>query len=70
MAMISVAEESNNLDSVLVNIADRIDNKIERQLAVMVRLVEPIMLVLIGGMVLFILTALLLPVFDMSSAIS
>ena len=70
MAMISVAEESNNLDNVLVNIADRIDNKVERQLAVMVRLVEPVMLVMIGGMVLFVLVALLLPVFDMSSAIS
>ena len=70
MAMISVAEESNNLDNVLVNIADRIDNKIERQLGVMVRLVEPVMLVVIGGMVLFILVALLLPVFDMSTAVS
>ena len=70
MAMISVAEESNNLDNVLVNIADRIDNKVERQLTMMVRLVEPVMLVMIGGMVLFVLVALLLPVFDMSSAIS
>lgn len=70
MAMISVAEESNNLDHVLVKIADRLDNKVERQLSMMVRLVEPVMLVLIGGMVLFILVALLLPVFDMSSAIS
>ena len=69
MAMISVAEESNNLDNVLVKIADRLDSKIERQLAVMVRLVEPVMLVLIGGMVLFILVALLLPVFDMSTAV-
>jgi general secretion pathway protein F/type IV pilus assembly protein PilC len=70
MAMISVAEESNNLDHVLVNIANRIDSKVERQLTVMVRLVEPVMLVMIGGMVLFVLVALLLPVFDMSSAIS
>ena len=36
----------------------------------MVRLVEPVMLVLIGGLVLFVLVALLLPVFDMSAAVS
>ena len=70
MAMIRVAEESNNLDNVLINIADTMETKIERQLTIMVRMLEPIMLVLIGGAVLFILVALLLPVFDMSSAVS
>jgi general secretion pathway protein F/type IV pilus assembly protein PilC len=67
MAMISVAEESNTLDTVLVNIADALDRKIARQLDVMVRLVEPLLLVVMGGAILFILVALLLPVFDMSS---
>ncbi len=69
MAMISVAEEANTLDTVLLNVADRIDQRIQRQLAMMVRLVEPMMLVLIGGVVLFILVALLLPIFDMSTAV-
>ena len=70
MAMIRVAEESNNLDHVLINVADVMDRKVERQLGVMVRLVEPLMLVLIGGVVMFILAALLLPVFEMSSVVS
>jgi general secretion pathway protein F/type IV pilus assembly protein PilC len=68
MAMISVAEESNNLDDVLVNIADGIDRKNARQLDVMVRLVEPIMLLVMGGLIMFVLVALLLPVFDMSAS--
>jgi type II secretory pathway component PulF len=67
MAMISVAEQSNTLDTVLVNIADTLDRKIARQLDVMVRLVEPMMLVVMGGVILFVLVALLLPVFDMSA---
>jgi len=67
MAMISVAEESNTLDTVLVNIADKLDRKIARQLDVMVRLVEPLMLLVMGGVILFVLVALLLPVFDMSA---
>ncbi len=69
MAMISVAEESNNLDDVLINIADGLDQKTARQLDMMVRLIEPLMLVIMGGVIMFVLVALLMPVFDMSSAI-
>mgnify|MGYP003340803066 FL=1 len=47
MAMIRVAEESNTLDEVLVKISDRIDGRIERKLDVLVRMIEPLMLVFI-----------------------
>ncbi len=69
MAMISVAEQSNSLDDVLVRIADRADQRIERRLDVMVRLVEPVMLLIIGSMVLFIIVGVLLPVFDLNATI-
>lgn len=69
MAMIRIAEESNTLDEVLVKIADRIDQQIERRLEVMVRMIEPLMLVLIGGMVMFVIVGVLLPVFDMNSTV-
>jgi type II secretory pathway component PulF len=69
MAMIRIAEESNNLDTVLVGIADTIDRRIEKQLTMMVRFVEPIMLVLIGVAIMFVLVALLLPVFEMSTSV-
>lgn len=67
MAMISIAEESNNLETVLINIADGIDRKTSRQLDVMVRLIEPMMLLIMGSVILFVMIALLLPVFEMSS---
>lgn len=70
MAMISVAEESNTLDSVLLNIADTLDRKIARQLDIMVRLVEPALLLVMGTVILFVMVALLLPVFDMSTTVS
>lgn len=69
MAMIRIAEESNTLDEVLVKIADRIDQKIERKLEVLVRMIEPLMLVLIGGMVMFVIVGVLLPVFDLNSSV-
>lgn len=69
MAMIRIAEEANSLDEVLVRVADRIDQRIERQLDIMVRMVEPMMLLVIGSMVLFIIVGVLLPVFDLNSSI-
>jgi general secretion pathway protein F/type IV pilus assembly protein PilC len=70
MAMISVAEEANSLDSVLLNIADTLDRRLARQLDVMVRLIEPALLLVMGTVILFVLVALLLPVFDMSTNLS
>ncbi|MGD9855635.1 MAG: type II secretion system F family protein [Planctomycetaceae bacterium] len=68
MAMIAVAEESNNLEVVLHNVADGIDRKISRQLDTMVRLIEPALLMVMGSAVLFVIVARLLPVFEMSTS--
>ena len=69
MAMSTVAEQSNSLDHVLVDIADTIDRQNSRQIDTMLRLVEPLMLLVMGGLIMFIIAALLLPVFDMSAAL-
>ena len=65
--MISVAEESNSLDNVLVEIADGLELRTQRRLDLMVRLIEPIMLLVLAGIVLMVVLALLLPVIKMSS---
>ncbi len=67
--MIAVAEESNRLDRVLIDIADGLQRRTFRRLDLAVRLLEPAMLVLIAGMVLLLVIALLLPMFRMSLAI-
>ncbi|MFT5299387.1 MAG: type II secretory pathway component PulF [Mariniblastus sp.] len=69
LAMLRVAEESNSLDSVLVKISDRMDNKIERTLDSLVRLIEPIILLIVGAMVMGIILGVLLPIFDLTSTI-
>jgi general secretion pathway protein F/type IV pilus assembly protein PilC len=65
--MISVAEESNTLETVLVNIADNLERRTWRQLDIVVRLLEPVMLLLLAGNVLILVVGLMLPVFKMSS---
>ena len=67
--MISVAEESNTLDEILVDIADGLETRTSRHLTLLVRLLEPIMLLILAGAVLFVVIALLLPVIKMSSTI-
>lgn len=67
--MISVAEESNTLESVLLNIADSLERRTWRQLDLAVRLLEPLMLMMLAGVVLVLVIALLLPVIKMSTTI-
>lgn len=67
--MIAVAEESNTLEAVLINIADGLERRTWRQLDLFVRLLEPIMLLILAGAVLVVVIALLLPVIKMSTTI-
>ncbi|OHB79215.1 MAG: pilus assembly protein PilC [Planctomycetes bacterium RBG_16_64_12] len=64
--MISVAEESNTLETVLLDIADSMERRTWRQLDLAVRLLEPILLVMLASVVLVLVVALLLPMFKMS----
>ncbi|PQO30367.1 type II secretion system F family protein [Bremerella cremea] len=67
--MISVAEESNSLDRVLIEIADSLERRTSRRLDLAVRFLEPMMLLAMAGVVLVVVIALLLPVFRMSGAL-
>jgi len=66
--MIAVAEESNNLETVLVQIADSNEARTGRQIDLGVRLLEPIMLLVMASFVLVIAIALLVPILRMSTA--
>lgn len=66
--MISVAEESNSLETVLVQIADSNEARTGRQIDLGVRLLEPFMLMLMASVVLVIAVALLVPILKMSTA--
>ena len=67
--MIAVAEESNSLDRVLVEVADSLEARTARQLDLMVRLLEPLLLVILAGVVLCVVIALLMPIIKISQTI-
>lgn len=66
--MISVGEEANNLENVLINISDNLERYTSRRIDVVVRMLEPVMLLVMAAIVTFVIAALLLPVLNMSSA--
>jgi general secretion pathway protein F/type IV pilus assembly protein PilC len=64
--MMAVAEESNTLDSVLVHIAETNEARTGRRVDLAVRLLEPILLLVMAVIVLWIALALLLPILTMT----
>lgn len=68
--MISVGEEANNLEQVLLDISDGMERRTYRKLELFVRLLEPLLLLVLAVMVLFLVVALLLPVFQSAGALS
>jgi type II secretory pathway component PulF len=67
--MVSVGEESNQLEKVLINVAEALEKRTARQLELLVRLLEPVMLLVMASITLIVVAGLLLPVFKMSSAV-
>lgn len=69
LEMISVGESANKLPEVLVNVAGTLETRVDRQLSLAVRLMEPLLLLILAGVVLFIFMALILPMLRLSSSL-
>lgn len=67
--MIAVAEESNQLERVLVQIADTVERRTNRQVDQAIRLIEPMILVLLAAAIGFIAVGLLYPIFTMAQTL-
>ncbi|GJQ30300.1 MAG: type IV pilus biogenesis protein PilC [Phycisphaerae bacterium] len=67
--MIAVGESANNLDEVLTRIGETIEARLDRNLTVAVRLIEPMLLLVLALVVGLVAAGLLLPMSDMSSAL-
>lgn len=67
--MIAVAEESNNLEHVLVQIADTNEARTARQIDLAVRVFEPLLLTFIAAVVACLMGALILPILTMGASV-
>ena len=67
--MISAGEESGNMDEMLRQVTTFYDRDIEYTVQRLTRLLEPIMTVVLGAIVGFVLLALYMPIFNLSKVI-
>ena len=65
--MIATAERSGDLGSVMEMVGEFYEDEGERRIRSQMRLLEPAIIVVMGGLVAFVVAAVMLPLFDLSS---
>jgi len=64
--MIAVGEQSGNVEKMLFKVADAYEKEVESNIVMITSLLEPAMILVMGGIVGFIVVSILLPIFDMN----
>mgnify|MGYP001819146820 CR=1 FL=1 len=67
--MVTTGEETGNLSRILSRVADFYERELGKRLATFSRMVEPLMLIVMGGVVGLIVSSLILPIFKLSRAV-
>lgn len=67
--MIAVGEKTGELEQMLFKISEAYENEVETTVSRMTSLLGPIVILFLGGVVLFIVLAILLPMFEMNQII-
>mgnify|MGYP000870774055 FL=1 len=68
--MIAVGESTGAMDVMLTKIADFYDDEVDASVDALTSLIEPMMMIVIGGMVGFVLIAMYMPIFSMADNLS
>jgi len=68
--MVDVGEETGELDKMLVKVADNYDEEVETMVAGLVSLLEPVMVIALGGIIGFIVVALFLPMVSLVNSLA
>ena len=67
--MVGSGEASSELDKMLLRVAEYYSARLENAVDVFLKLLTPILILLMGGMVLAIMAAVMLPIMDMSNSV-
>ena len=64
--MMSAGEESGELDTMLVKVSEYYDMEVDYAIKNIASLIEPILLAFLGAVVLFLMLAIFLPMWDLT----
>ncbi|MEE8044221.1 MAG: type II secretion system F family protein, partial [Thermodesulfobacteriota bacterium] len=67
--MIAVGEQTGEMEAMLSKVADIYDQQVETMVSTLTSLLEPVMIVIIGAVMAFIVFAVLLPIFNLTSTL-
>ena len=67
--LVASGETSGRLAQMLDQAANQLDTQLQRSISVALSLIEPLMMLVMGGLVLVIVMAILLPIFDMNQMV-
>jgi type IV pilus assembly protein PilC len=67
--MVAVGEETGDLDKMLLKVADNYDDQVDVLVASLMSLLEPIMILVLGTIVMFIVMAVFLPMIQVMSSL-
>ena len=68
--MVAIGERSGQLEEMLLNVANAYDAQVETRMAALTSLLEPLMIVVLGGVVAFVVMSILLPILQMNTMAS
>lgn len=69
VSMVSVGESTGTLDETLKKVTEIYEEEVDNAIAAMMSMIEPLMIVVIGGIVGFIVIAMYLPIFGMAGTV-
>ena len=67
--MIAIGEQTGNLDTMLTKVADFYEDEVEVAADALTSLIEPMLMVFLGGIIAVIVIAMYLPIFGMANAV-
>jgi len=65
--MVAIGEKSGQLEEMLKNVADAYDSQVETKVGALMSLLEPVMIILMGGVVLFTVLSVLMPILQINT---
>jgi type IV pilus assembly protein PilC len=67
--MMAIGEQSGRMDQILEKVASFYEHELTNLVSNLVTLMEPVILLIMGGAVGFLVAAILLPIYNLSNAI-